>query len=130
MSRSPLPDVREYLAAERTLLSYIRTGLALMGLGFVVARFALFLKEFQLLRPHLSPASQTPGMSHWLGTGLVILGVALNLFAVWEYRSLIYRLNAQYGGEGWPPARLAVGTSLVLAMIGVAMAAYLVWLGP
>ena len=37
----------DYLAAERTLLAWIRTGLALMGLGFVVARFGIFLEEFR-----------------------------------------------------------------------------------
>jgi len=34
-------DLRDYLAAERTFLEWIRTGLALMGFGFVVARFGL-----------------------------------------------------------------------------------------
>jgi uncharacterized membrane protein YidH (DUF202 family) len=38
----------DYLAVERTLLAWIRTGLALMGFGFVVARFGLFLQEFQV----------------------------------------------------------------------------------
>jgi uncharacterized membrane protein YidH (DUF202 family) len=33
-------DLRDYLAAERTVLAWIRTGLALMGLGFVVALIA------------------------------------------------------------------------------------------
>jgi putative membrane protein len=41
-------DLRDYLAAERTLLPWIRTGLALMGFGFVVARFGLFLQELQV----------------------------------------------------------------------------------
>lgn len=35
----PRPDAREYLAEERTALAWIRTSLALMGFGFVVARF-------------------------------------------------------------------------------------------
>ena len=37
----------DYLAAERTFLAWIRTGLALMGFGFVVARFGLFLQALQ-----------------------------------------------------------------------------------
>ena len=37
-------DARDYLAAEQTFLAWIRTGLSLMGFGFVVARFGLFLQ--------------------------------------------------------------------------------------
>ena len=48
-------DPRVYFAAERTLLAWVRTGLALMGFGFVVARFGLFLRELAAVRdgsPH------------------------------------------------------------------------------
>jgi putative membrane protein len=37
-------DPRVYFAAERTLLAWIRTGLTVVGLGFVVARFGLFFR--------------------------------------------------------------------------------------
>ena len=38
------PDPRIFFAAERTLLAWLRTGIAVIGLGFVVARFGLFLR--------------------------------------------------------------------------------------
>jgi hypothetical protein len=47
-------DPRIYFAAERTYLAWIRTGLGLMGFGFVVARFGLFLKELVITRPDLA----------------------------------------------------------------------------
>ena len=41
-------ELGDYLAAERTFLAWVRTGLALMGFGFVVARFGLFLQQLRL----------------------------------------------------------------------------------
>ncbi|HAB15828.1 MAG TPA: hypothetical protein DCE44_05190, partial [Verrucomicrobiales bacterium] len=41
-----MADPRVFFAAERTLLAWIRTGLTIMGFGFVVARFGLFLRLF------------------------------------------------------------------------------------
>src|SRR4029453_15772289 len=68
------PDPRVYFAAERTFLAWIRTGLALMGFGFVVARFGLFLHE-------VSAARGGPPAAHGYSQGgvvaLLCLGVAL-----------------------------------------------------
>ena len=41
----PVGDLRDYLAEERTFLAWIRTGIALMGFGFVVAHFGIFADE-------------------------------------------------------------------------------------
>ena len=72
-------DPRVYFAAERTLLAWVRTGLALMGFGFVVARFGLFLREIASARA-LPPTSR-PGVSLWIGTTLVMFGVLTTLCA-------------------------------------------------
>ncbi len=51
---APERDPREYFTAERTFLAWIRTGLALMGFGFVVAKFGLFLREFSQRQPQVA----------------------------------------------------------------------------
>jgi putative membrane protein len=64
-------DPRVYFAAERTMLAWLRTGIAIMAFGFVVARFGLFLR---LLQAQGGPV-HTHGLSPYLGTILVVLGV-------------------------------------------------------
>src|SRR5476651_2119497 len=75
-------DPRVYFAAERTLLAWVRTGLAMMGFGFVVARFGLFLREFAALPdlPH-----RNSGVSLSVGVTLVVMGVAVNVGAAFKH---------------------------------------------
>jgi len=89
MTDSGRPDPRVYFAAERTLLAWLRTGIAIMAFGFVVARFGLFLR---MLRLQGGEVVASQGLSAFLGVGLVILGVmAIGLGAA-GYRSYFRRL--------------------------------------
>lgn len=120
-------DPRVIWAAERTLLAWIRTGLAMMGFGFLVARFGLFMRELAAVR-HEVPAGATLGLSLWIGTGLVALGVAVNLLAAWQHWRIEQEL---YPGERrrWPRTTLALAVAVLLGAIGIAMAIYLVAIG-
>ncbi len=113
----------DYLAAERTLLAWIRTGLALMGFGFVVARFGLFLQELQVVQH--TQSSQSFGFSLWFGTALIAVGVIMNVFAGWRHAKLVRELDrgdtARAGSS-----RQAVAIAFFLALVGLAMAIYLV----
>ncbi|WP_158385708.1 YidH family protein [Candidatus Nitrososphaera evergladensis] len=91
----------QFLANERTFLALLRTCIAVIGLGFVVARFSLFLREFGLITmtrreggaiqqdlslslSSSSSAAHSP--SSLLGPGMVGLGIALAGYAFYNYK--------------------------------------------
>ncbi|GEM_PF-85995 len=117
-------SLSDYLAAERTLLAWIRTGLALMGFGFVVARFGLFIRELQVVEH--GPAVGSPnGLSLWFGVALIAAGVVVTLGSGWQHARLVRELD-----QGSMPAirssTLAAGVAVFLALVGIAMAIYLI----
>jgi putative membrane protein len=121
----PAPDLREILAAERTFLAWIRTGLALMGFGFVVARFGIFLQEVQVAR--LVPSDRAFGLSPLFGTVLISIGVIVNLLAARQHIRLARQLDRGELIQSRPSA-LGVSIAIFLALVGLAMAAYLVFI--
>ena len=121
----PAGDPRIPLAAERTLLAWIRTGLALMGFGFVVARFGLFLHELAAVRQAPMPHG---GGSLWIGIALVALGIIVLVVAAARFRE--YSATLSTGRSSAPPGpAFALTVTLVLAVAGIAMVAYLLTVG-
>ena len=119
-SNVPEQDPRIYFAAERTRLAWIRTGLALMGFGFVVARFAVFLQEFALLSGRASP----PGSSRWFGIALIALGIVLTAAAFASHVGTVRRLSRGEPFVGRPSWMGGVLTAL-LVLTGILMIVYL-----
>ena len=114
-------DPRVYFAAERTFLAWIRTGLSLMGFGFVVARFGLFLKEVS----GNTPGVKSYGFSLWAGSAMVLLGAMVNLAAVARHLEVIRRLNR---GESIVsrPSPIGIAVGILLGLVGIAMVVFLV----
>ena len=111
---------RDHMANTRTLLAWIRTGVALIGLGFVVARFGLFLRA---LDSQAGRAAASPELSGVIGVALIFVGVfalGLGLRRFWlTGRSIeIGRFEVDTSVE-WV---IAVATTIA----GLALAAYLV----
>ena len=116
-------DPRVHFAAERTFLAWIRTGLALMGFGFVVARFGLFLKEVAV--GGNTPGVKSYGFSLWAGSAMVLVGAMMNLGAVARHLEVIRRINR---GESivTRPSLIAIAVGIVLGLVGIAMVVFLV----
>lgn len=115
-------DPRVYFAAERTLLAWLRTGLTVIGLGFLVARFGLFL---QMVRRPSDP-QPAPLESTVIGVGLVILGAVMIAAAAWQHRRFCSGLaDAERPSRYW--LSLGVWSSALIAAAGLALGLYLVW---
>jgi len=116
----PDNDPRVFFAAERTLLAWVRTGLGLIGMGFVVARFGLFLR---MVHPEIPPSDH-----HWtgpVGVGLAVLGALASALAAWQHRRFCRTLSASERPPNYriePAFLLGYG----VAIAGLALAAVLV----
>lgn len=114
-------DPRVFFAAERTLLAWLRTGLTIIGIGFVVARFGLFMRilSLQLQHPH-----ESSPMSGLLGIGFVLVGSVSIFAAVAQHQRFI----ATLAGPDLPPAysgRVALYLCVIVATLGLLLAGYL-----
>ncbi|HEX4320354.1 MAG TPA: DUF202 domain-containing protein [Acidobacteriaceae bacterium] len=118
-------DPRIYFAEERTFLAWIRTGLGLMGVGFAVSRFGLFLREMRASESHV--VVHATGVSEYSGVAIVAVGVLVNVSAVLQHVRTVRELR-----EGtWVAGRVstnAVALALLLAVVGLGMGAYLLYL--
>ena len=123
IKEKPVADFRDYLAQERTFLAWIRTGIALMGFGLVVAQFELFADK-----PHITQHASgvhPHGPSLWFGTALVAIGVAVHLFSAWRYTCLVGALSrGQFVHRS--VSKQGVIVALFLALLGIAITIYLI----
>ena len=113
---SDLNDPRVLFAAERTLMAWSRTAAGLMAFGFVIDRTAL-------LAPR---AAAGAAFALWIGLAFVLLGVLLSGLSIVQYRRSVATLRpAEIPPRYW--VNLSVYVSALIALLGLALAAYLIW---
>ena len=117
---------RVHMANERTFLAWIRTGIGIMAFGFVVEKFALFMKQMSFVLGKSTIGESLPpshGYSAILGIFLVGLGALMGLLAYVRYKKVEKQINE----DTWQPSSIldAMLTISVLA-VGIFLVVYLI----
>jgi putative membrane protein len=114
--------IRTRLSVERTMMSWIRTAVALIGFGFAIVQF---FQRFEQL-PGVRPAAY-PNAPRDLGLALIACGVLALLIAIWQYWRIIRYL---WGGSFAPiagPTGEGVETPVIVIavlLIGIGVFAF------
>src|SRR2546430_10559082 len=110
----------EILANERTFLAWVRTSIAVMSLGFVIARFSLWVREVAM---HINP--QMPvhrsGLSAPLGECMIGADALITVFAAWHYH-VINRTIRRGEVQADPPMITAITVIVLLAAVEIGRA--------
>jgi len=104
---------REHQANERTFLAWLRTSIALIGFGFAIARFGLFLRQLNTAITQQTPTVHPIFNSENLGVALVIVGVVAIALAAWRYNQVFWQIER---GD-YRPNRLPVWILTAVVMI-------------
>lgn len=83
--------IRTRLSLERTMMSWVRTSVALIGFGFTIVQF------FEHLHSEGAAAALRPQAPRYLGLALIAAGVIVLLVSIWQYRKVVrYLLSKEF----------------------------------
>jgi len=115
-------DPRVLFAAERTLLAWQRNAIALMGFGFVIERFGLFLEMVM----HQPQVSAQRSFSLAFGVLLLILGAATALISARQFLQIEKALDPSVIPPGYW-TRTGVVLNVIIATIAGVLAVHFLW---
>jgi uncharacterized membrane protein YidH (DUF202 family) len=119
-------DRRDHMANERTFLAWIRTSIGIMAFGFVVEKFALFVKKLSYFLGEPGIAAAAPpsvGYSSIFGIVLVAMGALMGMLAFIRYKKVEREIDAD---TYKPSVLLDILVAMGLLAIGVFLIIYMI----
>jgi len=117
---------RVHMANERTFLAWIRTSIGIMAFGFVVEKFALFIKQMSIVLGKSNIEKALPpshGYSAIVGIFLVGLGTLMGLLAFVRYR----KVKRQIDEDTYQPSSiLDILLTISVLAVGIFLVMYLI----
>lgn len=121
-SIDPNNESLQFLSNERTFLGWIRTSLAIISLGFVIAKFGIWLEDFSLTNsPKLQQISS--GESVPIGIGMIIFGGILSILAAWRYHKVNLQIEQ---GKVKADKGLVILITLLVLILSLVMVVYMI----
>lgn len=103
--------LRDLLANDRTLLAYIRTGIAFSGLGFAVAKFA--------------PGEKPTHLAQYLGIVMVIVGLAVTMIGYVQHHAVAVKSGLAPPGTPVPSRAGYLAATAAAALVCILLIIYL-----
>lgn len=121
-----------YQANERTFLAWIRTCIALIGLGFIISKFGLFLEEFNIIiQRYLSGSKNYLNISHHISAdnGSSLMGIIIISFSIvivfFALKNYIDSNKEISSGEYHPKQKLILLVSVLFVILSLFVIIYL-----
>jgi putative membrane protein len=110
----------DHLANERTFLAWIRTSIALIGFGFVIVKFSMFVRQMSLMTG--TPMVTGQGYSGVIGMLMVVFGAAITLLSYIRYRNIEKQLNRN---KFFASRNLAVMVTIGIVVVSLVIIFYM-----
>jgi len=117
---------RVHMANERTFLAWIRTSIGIMAFGFVVEKFALFMKQMSSILGKSTIEKTIPpshGYSAMIGIFLVGMGTLLVLFAFVRYKKVERQIDSDTFHSS---SILDILITILVLSVGIFLVTYLI----
>ncbi len=118
---------QQYLANQRTFLSWVRTSIALIGLGFAIERFSIFLQQFRLIAGTDAIGNTSSATAHeysaLIGIGMIIVGTS---FIVYSLKNYLDTNKTIASGRYMPKNAIVYTTSATIIGLGIIMVIFLI----